>query len=71
MFRKRKPQTIHSYDLTLYTPVLHCSICTGEQTAGFRENRTGKFYEIMLIRNEADLKKFKGLYGVDELKKEY
>ena len=59
------------YDLSRYTPVLRCSICTGEQTAGFRDNVSGAFHEIMLIRNERDLEEFKKTYGVEELKKEY
>ena len=54
-----------------YTPVLRCSICTGEQTTGFRDKKTGAFREIMLIRDEKDLQEFKDTYGVKELKKEY
>jgi len=64
-------QPSKKYDLTQYTPILRCSICTGEQTAGFRDNATGAFHEIMLIRNEQDLDEFKKTYGVNELKKEY
>ena len=60
-----------TYDLSRYTPVLRCSICTGEQTAGFRDNVTGVFHDIMLIRNEQDLEEFQKTYGVTELKKEY
>ena len=54
-----------------YTPVLHCSICNGEQVAGFKDKETGRFIEIMVIRNEQDLAAFREKYGVDELKKEY
>lgn len=70
-FRKKKEEATTAYDLAQYTPVLRCSICTGEQTAGFKDNATGTFHEIMLIRNDKDLEAFKQQYGVQELKKEY
>ncbi len=69
MFFKRKPQK--QYDLTLWRPVLRCSICTGEQAAGFQELATGRFEEVMLIRNEADLRQFEKTYGVDNVTKIY
>ena len=69
MFFKRKPQK--QYDLTLWRPVLRCSICTGEQAAGFQELATGRFEEVMLIRNEADLRPFAKTYGVDHDPKIY
>ena len=31
--------------------VIKCSICTGEQIAGFRNKEDGHFTEVMLIRN--------------------
>lgn len=71
MFRKKKIQPKTTYDLNQFTPILRCSICTGEQTAGFRNKETGAFHEIMLIRDEKDLEEFKNMYGVEELKKEY
>ncbi len=54
-----------------YKPVLKCSICTGEQVAGFKNLTTGKLEEVMLIRNEKELASFKELYGISELGKEY
>lgn len=71
MFFRKKTFQKTIYDLNLYTPVLRCSICTGEQTAGFRENTTGVFHEVMLVRNNKDLEEFKRTYGVEEIKKEY
>ncbi len=65
--RKQKP----SIDLTGKQAVLHCSICNGEQVAGFKDMETGKFEEVMLIRNASDLEEFKRKYGVDEVTKEY
>ena len=47
-------------------PILHRSICTGETTAGFKDPGTGKYTEMMLIRNEKDLKQFMKEYGITE-----
>ena len=69
MFGKKK-KTI-DYDKTGKTAVLRCSICTGEKVAGFKDDSTGRFEEIMLIRNGSDLEEFKQIYGVDEITKEY
>lgn len=72
MFGKKKGGTaIIRYDRENSIPILKCSICTGEQVAGFKDTRTGKFEEVMLIRNSADLKAFKVRYGLTEVKKEY
>lgn len=60
-----------SYDKENEAPVLHCSICNGEQVAGFKNIHTGQFTECMLIHNEADLQTFRDMYGVTELTKEY
>ena len=63
MFRKRsepKPQ----YDPNELQPVIRQSICTGEKTAGFREIRTGRFHEVMLIRTPNDLNAFREKYGI-------
>lgn len=69
MFKKKIKQL--EYDKENQIPVLHCSICTGEQVAGFKDKTTGKFSDVMLINNEQDLEKFKKMYGVDTLMKEY
>jgi hypothetical protein len=61
------------YDPKEYKPVLHCSICTGEQVAGFKKRRTGQFEDVMLVRSQKDLQTFLDRYGLtaDELEKEY
>jgi len=71
LFKKKKIQPDTRFGTDRYKPVLRCSICTGEQTAGFRDLTTGEFHEIMLIRDSRDLEEFKETYGVEELKKEY
>ena len=51
--------------------VIKCSICTGEQVAGFKSKEDGHFTEVMLIRDAKDLEMFKKMYKVTEIKKEY
>lgn len=66
--RKSQKKT---YDRENQRPVLRCSICTGEQVAGFKDIHTGKFEEIMLIRSERELNMFKEMYGISSITKEY
>ena len=71
LFRRKKRPA--AYDKTGKVPVIRTSICTGEQTAGFKDTATGKFFEIMLLRSGADLREFMETYDVaeDEIKREY
>ena len=62
--RKKKPIPSKTYAPALKRPALRCSICTGEQVAGFRNLSDGKFEEVMLIRNESDLQAFRDQYGI-------
>ena len=69
----KKGQNEKTFDRENKRPVLKCSICNGEQVAGFKDVHTGKFEEVMLIRNERDLEVFKEMYGIEgaEIAKEY
>ena len=42
MFRRRIIEK-RTYDKEKLKPVLKCSICNGEQVAGFKNRQTGKF----------------------------
>ncbi len=64
IFRKKPKQK--SYDKDNMKPVIKCSICNGEQVAGFQDIHTGALEEDMLIRNGSDLKEFMELYGITE-----
>lgn len=68
---RKKAVPKKEFDTEHSKAVIRCSICTGEQVAGFKDARTGKFTEIMLIRSEADLEAFKSQYGVKTVTKEY
>jgi hypothetical protein len=60
-----------SFDPKTEQPVIRCSICTGEQVAGFRDLTTGKFHDIMLIKNPQDLDEFMKSYGIESISREY
>ena len=64
MFGRKKRSA--GYDRERLEPVIRCSICTGEQVAGFRDRQTGAFREVMLIREKQDLSSFCREYGVEE-----
>ena len=67
-----KKKNVIEYDKENLVPILMSSICTGEVVAGFKDKRTKKFMEVMLIRNDNDLKEFMAKYGLEEIpRKEY
>lgn len=66
MFGRKKRRNAISYDTTGKVPVIRSSICTGEQVAGFKDPVSGKFQELMLIRDSDDLMEFLSSYQVDE-----
>ena len=72
MFGKRK-NAAPAFDRTGKEPVVRASICTGEKVAGYRDAGTGRFVEVMLVRDDADLEKFLREYGFrrGELKYEW
>ena len=70
LFRKKEIE--QTYDKENRKPVIKSSICNGKQVAGFKDIRTGKMEEAMLIKNKIDLEKFKAMYGItEEIEKEY
>ena len=68
--RNRKAEK-KEYDPSVCRPVLKCSICTGEQVAGFQDLKTGKFEEAQLVRNERELQEFLDAYDLKEIEKIY
>jgi len=65
MFERRK-RPVAAYDKSGKIPVIRSSICTGEQVAGFKDSVSGRFEELMLIRNDQDLRDFLRQYQVEE-----
>lgn len=59
------------YDSKRMKAVLKCSICTGEQVAGFKDIETGKFTEVCLISSSTDLDLFMKKYHLSAVSKEY
>ena len=53
-------------------PAIGRKIERGEQVAGFRDMKTGRFGEVSFIRNASDIEAFKKEYGIaGEIRKEY
>ena len=71
MFRRKKQVARLPYDPAGQKPVIRASICTGEQVGGLRDLRTGKFTDVMLIRDDADLREFQAMVGTSDIQKEY
>lgn len=71
MFRRKEEKK--SYNKEEQKPVIRSSICTGEKVAGFKDIRTGRFTEIMLIRNNQDMEEFLKEYDISaaEIKTEW
>lgn len=66
IFRKEKKREHKSFDREQVKPVIRCSICNGEQVAGFQNLQTKKFEEVMILRNPQDLQDFMEQYGITE-----
>lgn len=62
---KNPEKTEAKYDSEKLTPVIRCSICTGEKVAGFRDKATGKFTDVMLLKSSRDLEAFRRKYGIE------
>ena len=71
LFGKKKISTpVIEYDPEKQRAVLKCSICNGEQVAGFKDKQTGHFTEVMLIKNGQDLDAFMEMYDLSAISKE-
>ncbi len=71
MFRKKVVK--ETYNKENQKPVIRSSICTGEKVAGFKDIHTGKFTEVMAIRNNRDMDEFLEKYDISvaEIKTEW
>ncbi len=68
----RKTDKKKTFDRENKKPVIRVSICTGEQVAGFRDVHTGKFEEVMLLKDDKDMAEFKKIYDIQgEIEKIY
>lgn len=71
MFKKKKKAPTIEYNPDTQKAILKCSICNGEQVAGFKDIKTGKFTEVMLIEDDKDLDIFMQMYKLSAISKEY
>lgn len=51
--------------------VIRSSVCTGEKIAGFKNTDDGHFTEVMLIRTDEEEQRFRKIYNLETVKKEY
>ena len=59
------------YDPTREEPAVRRSICTGEMTAGFVDRRSGKFRELMRVKDQKELDDFCRSVGTKDIKTIY
>lgn len=76
LFGKKRMKKALGFPDVLFDPmrqkaVLRCSICTGEQVAGFKDLESGRIREVTLIRNDEELQAFMQHYGISEIEKIY
>lgn len=71
LFKKKNQIPKYEYNPEKEYAVIRASICTGEQSAGFKDKVTGEFHEIMLIKKESDLDDFKKAFNIEKIEKEY
>lgn len=72
MFKKKPEESaIIQFHPETHKPILKCSICTGEQMAGFKDINTGAFTEVMLIKDGKDFDRFMEMYDLAAITKEY
>ena len=64
LFGRNKQANTKSYDPEVMIPAIRCSICTGEEVAGFVDKAGGHFTDVMLIRTPEDLAAFKKTFGL-------
>ena len=69
--KKRVEIPVVEYEPEKQRAVLKCSICNGEQVAGFKDKQTGHFTEVMLIKDDRDLDTFMEMYDLSTIAKEY
>ena len=71
MFHKK--QLKETYDKETQKPIIRSRICNGEKVAGFRDIKTGKFTEVMLIQSDKDMDEFLEKYDISvaEIKTEW
>lgn len=69
--KKKETIPLVEFDPDKQMAVLKCSICNGEQVAGFKDKESGKFTEVCFIRNGIELDQFMEKYGLSTISKEY
>ena len=53
-----------AFDKENWKPIICRNVAGGKQVAGFKENHTGEFMEVMPIRNSRDMDEFLEAYDI-------
>ncbi|MDD6176212.1 MAG: hypothetical protein PUC59_10730 [Firmicutes bacterium] len=69
-YERRLKETI-PFDSQKQYAVIRSSVCTGEKIAGFKNIDDGHFTEVMLIRTDEEEQRFRKIYNLETVKKEY
>ena len=59
------------FDPETQEAVIRSSICTGEKVAGFKGKTDGHFTEVMVIHTPQEEERFREIYGLEKVKREY
>ena len=79
-FRKKQDPGAHKsrgmiagipFDPEKQEAVIRSSICTGEKVAGFKGKTDGHFTEVMVIHTPQEEERFREIYGLEKVKREY
>ena len=73
-FKKTHPtktSSLPDFNPSTHRAIIKCSICNGEQVAGFKDKQTGHFTEVMVIHTPLEEERFKEIYGLEKVKREY
>lgn len=69
-FKKNKVPKV-DFNPDVQKVVIRKSICTGEETIGFKDIKTGKYTDVMFVRHEGDIEAFKKTYNITEVTRDY
>ena len=65
LFRRKAQTSSVTYDPGTQKPVIKCSICNGEQVAGFKNKSTGEFVRSRIRRTSFKWRCYNNNYQVD------
>ena len=72
MFNKKKQEKgSFNYDPLTHKAILKCNTCNRDKVFGFKDVRTGEFFEIAMIKNDLELESYMKEFGIDHVERKY